>query len=256
MGVRGRFVWYEALTKDPVGAIAFYPKVLGWGTSTMEVTGQSYTMWTVADAPIGGVMQLPPDAVSAGAPSHWLMYVGSDDVDATAKQAVDLGGKVCVAPQDIPSIGRFAVLTDPQGAMFAIYKSMNPAVSPIATPGLGHVSWHELATTDHAAAFRFYHTLFGWDETGTHDMGPLGVYRMIGHGTLSLGAIFNKPPEMPWPPNWLLYVRVADINATVSLVKQHGGQILNGPMEVPGGDWIAQCLDPQGAAFAVHQVKS
>jgi hypothetical protein len=249
-------VWYEALTKDPAGAMAFYPKVLGWGTSTMDVMGQSYTMWTVGDAPIGGVMQLPPDAVSAGAPSHWLMYVGSDDVDATAKQAVALGGSVCVAPQDIPNIGRFAVLMDPQGAMFAVYKSMNPAVPPIAAPGLGHVSWHELATTDPDAASPFYRALFGWDDTGTHDMGPLGPYRMIGHGTLSLGAIFRKPAEMTWPSNWLLYVRVAEINAAVALVKQHGGQVLNGPMEVPGGDWIAQCLDPQGAPFAVHQVKS
>ena len=221
----------------------------------MEAAGPPYTMWVAGETPIGGSMQLPRDAVKAGAPSHWMMYVGTDDVDSTVKQALALGGKTCVAPQDIPNIGRFAVLIDPQGAMFAIYKSLNPAVPPLAKPGIGHVSWHELATTDPVAAFRFYHALFGWDETGTHDMGPMGLYRMIGHGELSLGAMFTKPSQMPGPPHWLLYVRVADVNATVARVKEHGGQVLNGPMEVPGGDWIAQCLDPQGSAFAVHQVK-
>jgi hypothetical protein len=222
----------------------------------MEVGGQAYTMWLAGETPIGGTMQLPAESAAAGAPSHWMMYVGSDDVDATVRQATALGAKVCVAPQDIPNIGRFAVLWDPQGAMFALYKSLNPAVPPLTKPGIGQVSWHELATTDPVAAFRFYQTLFGWDETGTHDMGPMGLYRMIGHGTLSLGAMFTKPAEMPAPPHWLLYVRVADIHATVALVKQHGGQVLNGPMEVPGGDWVAQCLDPLGAAFAVHQMKT
>jgi predicted enzyme related to lactoylglutathione lyase len=71
-----------------------------------------------------------------------------------------------------------------------------------------------------------------------------------------MGGIFRKPAEMPGPPAWLHYARVADVNAAVEAVKQQGGQVLNGPMEVPGGDWVAQILDPQGGPTAVHQVKS
>lgn len=67
--------------------------------------------------------------------------------------------------------------------------------------------------------------------------------------------MFNKPAEMPGPPFWLYYIMVPDVKAVVEKIKGLGGQILNGPMEVPGGDLIAQCLDPQGAAFAIHSKK-
>ena len=120
----------------------------------------------------------------------------------------------------------------------------------------GQFVWHELATADHAAAFSFYNAVVRWEDAGTHDMGPIGLYRMFGRNGHTLGGMFNKPAEMPAPSHWLDYVRVANITASVDAVKAHGGQVLHGPAEVPGGDWIAQCLDPQGAAFALHQRKA
>jgi predicted enzyme related to lactoylglutathione lyase len=120
---------------------------------------------------------------------------------------------------------------------------------------MGEVSWHELATTNHEEAFEFYTTLFGWQKTDAMDMGEMGTYQMYGPESdeaVTYGGIFNKPPDMPAPPHWLYYIRVDDIHAAVDRVKENGGQVLNGPMEVPGGDQIAQCLDPQGAAFALH----
>ncbi len=83
-------------------------------------------------------------------------------------------------------------------------------------------------------------------------MGPGGIYQIYGHKGAPLGGMFNKPDEMPGPPMWLYYVSVDDVNQSVEKVTALGGQVLNGPMEVPGGDLIAQCVDPQGALFALH----
>ena len=210
-----------------------------------------YTMWMNGETPIGGVMELPEEAREQGARPHWLAYVAVEDVDASAKKAGELGATVLVGPRDIPDVGRFAVLRDPQGAVIAIYRSAQDASSE-AEPNVGQFSWHELATTDHEAAFDFYSQLFGWNKTEAMDMGEMGTYQMYGTGDRTLGGMFNKPGEMPGPPAWLYYTLVEDIDETVEKVRQNGGQVVNGPMEVPGGDMIAQCIDPQGAMFAIH----
>ncbi len=253
---RGRFVWYELLTNDPGAAMAFYTKLIGWGTTDWGEGESPYTMWTVGENPIGGVMEFPEDVKAAGVPPHWLPYVGTPDVDATVKQAERLGGKVLKEPTDIPNAGRFAVLCDPQGAAFAVYQTGGETPPPReGPPRRGDFSWHELATTDHEAAFDFYNALFGWEKTEAMDMGEAGIYQMYGRGGMPLGGMFNKPAEMPGPPAWLLYAMVDDVHKSVEMVKKLGGQVLNGPMEVPGGDFIVQCLDPQGAAFALHSSK-
>lgn len=252
--VLGQPVWYELMTTDPKAAEAFYPAVTGWSAAAFPGLDMPYTLWTRGEAPLAGLMLLPDEARKAGAPPHWMMYVGTPSVDDTTGYAQGLGAQVIVPPTDIPNVGRFAVLSDPQGAVFSVYMSATSA-APAGAPKVGDFSWHELATTDHAAAFDFYRALFDWEQTGVHDMGPVGLYRMFGRQGLVLGGMFNKPAEMPAPPHWLLYVRVDDVQRAVAAVRAGGGHVLNGPMEVPGGDRIAQCLDPQGAAFAVHQLK-
>ncbi len=172
-------------------------------------------------------------------------------MDATVAQAAESSGRVLVEPTDIPEVGRFAVLADPQGAVFAAFRSADET-SPEWPPRPGGFSWHELATTDHEAAFDFYSRLFGWKRTEAMEMGEAGTYQMYGLADTTLGGMYNKPPEMPGPPHWLCYVMVDDVHAAVERVKEHGGQVLNGPLQVPGGDWIAQCMDPQGGAFAIH----
>jgi predicted enzyme related to lactoylglutathione lyase len=250
---RGRFVWYDLLTTDPDGATDFYTKVAGWGTQDFAGSGaKPYTMWTTHDTPIGGVMELGPEMKGA-MPPHWIGYVGVPSVDDAARQAESLGGRVLTAPMDIPEVGRFAVISDPQGAAIAIFTPKEGAAQPEHTPNVGEISWHELTTTDHKAAYDFYQKLFGWDKTGDFDMGdPMGVYQMYGRNNESLGGMFTKPADMPMPPNWLYYIRVPNVDEAAERVKSLGGQVLNGPMDVPGGDRIAQCMDPQGAAFAVH----
>jgi predicted enzyme related to lactoylglutathione lyase len=249
---RGRFVWYDLMTTDPVAAQNFYQDLIGWGTTAWDGGDKPYIMWTNNDVPLGGVMTLPDEARQAGAHPHWLAYVAVPDTDATVAKTLELGGKVLVPATDIPTTGRFAVLQDPQHAVFAVFTPAEEAPGREGPPGVGEFSWHELAAAESNAAFAFYSKLFGWEKQEAHDMGEMGIYQMYGcPGTEQpLGGVFNKPEDMP--PSWLFYVRVEDVKQAVERVKEMGGTILNGPMEVPGGDFVAQCMDPQGAAFALH----
>ncbi len=252
---RRRFVWYELLTSQPESAKAFYTELIGWGTTEWGEGETPYTMWTLGENPVGGVMEFPEEVKAAGVPPHWLGYVGTPDIDATVAQAERLGAKVLKEATDIPNAGRFAVLADPQGAAFALFQSASETPQREGPAQPGEFSWHELATTDHEAAFDFYNALFGWEKTEAMDMGEAGTYQMYGHGGMPLGGMFNKTPDMPGPPAWLYYTKVDDVHKAAEKVKKMGGQILNGPMEVPGGDFIVQCMDPQGAVFALHSSK-
>ena len=245
--VLGRFVWHELLTNDTAGAAAFYPKVLPWRTAPSSMPG--YTIWMAGPAQIGGLMALPSEA--GPTPPHWLVYVGTPNVDSTCSQAQGLGARVVKPPADIPNVGRFAVLSDPQGATFAVF-TPGGGPPPGGSPAQGTFSWHELATTDVAAALRFYGQLFGWSKGPGHDMGGMGIYQLFEHGGTQAGGICNvQGPSTA--PSWLSYVHVADCGRAVAAGKAAGGRLLHGPMEVPGGSWIAMMMDPQGGAFAVQE---
>jgi predicted enzyme related to lactoylglutathione lyase len=251
---RGRFVWYDLMTDDPKAAEAFYTTLMGWGAEPWAGSVPPYTMWTSGASPIGGVMALPEEARAGGAPPHWLAYVRVGDVAASAGRVRELGGAVHHGPTEISGAGSFAIVADAQGAVFALYQSAEEHPSESAAPEVGRFSWHELATTDHEAALGFYGELFGWQAQESIDMGEAGTYRLYGLDGPPLGGMFNKPAEMPGPPMWIYYARVADLDAAVSMVSELGGRVVSGPTEVPGGDRIAQCLDPQGALFALHEV--
>jgi predicted enzyme related to lactoylglutathione lyase len=246
--IRGKFIWHELLTSDTAGAAAFYPKVLPWRSQPSSMPG--YTLWMAGQAQVGGLMALPAD--SAGTPPHWLIYVGTPNVDATAEHAQRLGAKVWKAATDIPNVGRFAVLADPQGATFALFTPAPDGTGGPAAPGPGVFSWHELATTDVAGALRFYGELFGWSKGPGHDMGAMGVYQIFERFGSMVGGMCNVQGPAT-PPSWLSYVEVPDSARAVAAAKAAGGRLLHGPVEVPGGSWIALFLDPQGGAFAVQE---
>jgi predicted enzyme related to lactoylglutathione lyase len=252
----GRPVWYELLTTDMAGAEKFYTAVVGWTTTAFDGAPQPYKMWMRSgQAPIGGVMTIP-DGMSF--PPHWEMYIGVPKLeDAVSK--IERGGGGAMGPLiEVPTVGRMQTMRDPQGAVFAIHEPASPGeMAPEAPPEIGEVSWIELMTTDAPAARAFYREQFGWKDMDTADMGPIGMYYMFGRDVGMLGGMFNRSAEMAQiPPNWLLYFRVPEINAGADRITANGGQIVNGPMEVPGGDWIVQGMDPQGAAFALHAKKS
>jgi predicted enzyme related to lactoylglutathione lyase len=247
----GRFVWHELLTTDPKAAIEFYTRIFGWKTEPWE-NDPSYTLLLAAGGSVGGVITL--EAKATDAPPHWLSYIESPDLKATVDAAVRLGAKVLSPIMHVPDVGPFAVLADPQGAVFASSTPESPMqVNDPSQPG--EFSWHELVTTDHGSALRFYQELFGWEKTEAMDMGPpVGVYQMFGWGGKTRGGMYNKPKEMPAPPHWLPYAVVPDARKAASAVTEAGGQMMVPPMEVPGGDVVAIGLDPQGAEFAVHSI--
>ncbi|HEY7889099.1 MAG TPA: VOC family protein [Steroidobacteraceae bacterium] len=246
--IRGRFVWHELMTTDPQAAGAFYSKILRWKTQPSGMP--DYTLWVTGKTMTGGLMTQPETARRSGAPPSWLIYIGTPDVDGTAAAAARLGGKVLKAPADIPSVGRYAVLADPQGATFAVF-TPNPA--PADAAPATDFTWHELATSDQHGAMTFYSELFGWSRGPAHDMGPAGTYQLIEHGGAQVGGAC-KLMDTSKPPHWLTYIRVASVDKAAAAAQAAGGRVTQGPMEVPGGSRIAQILDPQGGAFAVHEL--
>ncbi len=252
---RGRFVWHELLTTDPDAAIPFYTRLIGWRVVRFE-QDPSYRIFTLKGTPISGLMKLPEDAQEGGAPPNWLSYVGVPDVDATVRQAVGLGARTFVEGMDIATVGRIAVLADPQGAAFAVYTPARPGPTGDDAPA-GDFSWHEYYAVDWKSAWEFYRALFGWEKDSEMDMGPMGTYWMFRRagGTRALGGFFNKPPNVP-VACWLPYVKVPSADKAAERASAARGKVVMGPMDVPDGSRIAQIVDPQGAMFAVHAEKA
>jgi predicted enzyme related to lactoylglutathione lyase len=243
--MRGRFIWHELMTPDPKAAASFYGKVVGWQPKPYD-KNPDYTMLNYGGKGMGGILK-------HDTPRQWLPYIATPNVDSTAREAVQLGGGVVKPAADIPDIGRFAIISDPQGALFVAFTPLPmPGLGPSDKPGLGDFQWHELMTTDAQRAWDFYQKLFGWQKTDAMEMGPGQTYQMFAPpGRPSVGGMFNKPG----PAQWLSYAIVKDAKAAAKTIEAAGGKVINGPMEVPGGDWITAGLDPQGVMFAVHSKK-
>jgi predicted enzyme related to lactoylglutathione lyase len=248
---RGKFVWYDVMTTNTKTAEAFYRGVIGWDAKDAGMNDRPYTIFSAGEAMVGGLMPIPEEARAMGARPHWTGYIAVDDVDAYAKRVAAAGGTIHRPPEDIPGVGRFAVVADPGGAGFILFKGMGEPPPAQAAPGTpGHVGWHELHAGDQAREFAFYAGLFGWTKGEAMDMGAMGVYQIFATGGAPVGGMMTKTPDTP-APFWLYYFTVDAIDAAAARVGRGGGQVVNGPMEVPGGSWIVQCLDPQGARFAM-----
>ncbi|MCC6719918.1 MAG: VOC family protein [Acetobacteraceae bacterium] len=241
----GTFVWHEILTTDTAAARAFYTDVVGWTARDSGVPGMDYTLLLTGETRVAGLMRQPDGAGQPG----WVGYVGVEDVDAGAAKAVSLGGAVLMPPRDIPNVGRFAVIADPQGAAIAIFRGDGMPARPAAMAP-GSIGWNELSATDMPAVWPFYAGLFGWREERAMDMGPMGTYRIFAAGDAVLGGMMTRSPGTPGP-YWAYYIAVADIDAATARATAGGAKVLMGPMEVPGGAWVIQGSDPQGVMFAL-----
>ncbi|WP_138932858.1 VOC family protein [Roseovarius arcticus] len=245
----GTPIWYELITHDPKPAQDFYGAVMEW-TFSSPPGGllRDYRTFAATDGEgVGGVMKAPADASFA---PIWAVYFAVADVDAAAQQVKALGGSVHMEPQDIPDVGRFAFVADPQGAMFYLMRGHTDAGSTAFAPmKAGHCSWNELVTSDQDAALAFYGKLFGWEKTGSMPMGKNGNYTFFGKGDVEMfGAMMNTQDEGA-APFWNFAFNVADIDSAKAAVESGGGTITHGPIELPGdqGDWMIQLNDPQGA---------
>ena len=255
---QGSFIWYELMTTDATAAKAFYDKVVGWSID-VQASGDSevdYRMIGRADGGFaGGVLTLTEAMTATGARPAWFGYVHVADVDAAIGAFTEAGGSVMM-DTTMAGVGRMALVTDPQGAAIYVMTPVPPADNPEATSDVfsydeaQHVRWNELATSDPDAAIGFYTGLFGWRQEGAMPMGDMGDYKFLHHDDGMIGAVMRKPAEMPQSA-WLFYIGVDDVDRAVAAIGEGGGTILQGPIQIPGGDYSAVCVDPQGAAFGV-----
>jgi len=243
MVTAGAFVSYDLRTTDLEKAEAFYTAVVGW---RVRRSGDSRAFFA-GEQRVGTLMALPERARAQGAPAHWLGHIGVEDVEASARRVVALGGQQLGPVQQTAEGRRIATLKDPQGAVFAVSAG-------IQTKRPEAIVWHELYTTDRERAWPCYAELFGWKESKTLQMGPpVGSYQMFTWtgAERDMGAMADMARLPGVHTHWLFYLSVKDLDAALEKVRALGGVVLNGPMEVPGGGRVAQCEDPQGAAFAL-----
>jgi predicted enzyme related to lactoylglutathione lyase len=245
-----RFAWYELLTTDVAAASDFYGKVVGWGAADASTPELAYTVLTAGEVQVGGLMDLPEEGRRQGATPRWLGYVAVDDIDATASQIRRRGGAVLLPPTD-SNIGRVSVVADPQKATFALVEGLTYGPQqPGGLDELGHVGWHELLAQDRSRIFDFYGELFDWQkDSGETDAADF--YQLFSSAGQTIGGMLTKLPSVP-QPSWLYYFNVDDIGTAARRVNDGGGRILQGPIELRDGCWIARCTDPQGALFALQ----
>ena len=249
---KGQFFWYDIMTTDTKAAARFYSAVVGWGTQQQAAGDKEYTLFTVNGQGVAGLMPIPEDVARQGAKPAWLGYVSVEDVDAAAAKLKKLGGTIHREPQTVPGIIRFAVVSDNQGAAFYVARGLAKEAMPeFPVDTAGTIGWRELYAAEGKGAFAFYEALFGWTKADSFDMGEMGTYQLFATGgATAAGGMMTKPPTIP-RPFWGYYFNVPAIDAAAARVTAGGGTIMMGPHQVPGGQWILQCKDPQDAYFAL-----
>ncbi len=244
------FSWIELGTSDTSGAKKFYQSLFGWTAMDIPMGPDfTYTILQLEGQDVGALYKLMPDQVSQGVPPNWLSYVEVQSADDTARNIKELGGKLIVEPMDVPQAGRFAVIEDPQGAKFGIWQS-GQSTGVKMRDDVGSLVWNELGTADEKGGEKFYTALFGW-QTELMPGGPM-KYTIFKHDSKGIAGMYQLTPEMKGiPPHWVPYFAVANADDAINKTKAGGGQVLNGPMDIPDVGRFAILQDPQGAVFAI-----
>jgi uncharacterized protein len=246
----GKFIWYDQMSNDLPGAEKFYSRVVGWTIAPNTMNAQRYSLLQAGETAVGGLMAIPDEAAKMGVRPAWMGYIAVDDVKAYADKVKAAGGAIHRPPTEIPNVGTFAIAGDPSGAGFLLFKG-NRDQAPEQHPGKpGHIGWHELHGGDPESSFAFYSGLFGWTKGDAIDMGAMGTYQIFTTKGQQRGGMMKKMAAEP-AAHWLYYIDVDAIDAASERVKSAGGKVVNGPIEVPGGSWVINGLDPQGAMFAL-----
>ena len=254
----GAFIWYELMTPDADAAKTFYDAVIGWDIAPRDASegNMDYRMIRRSDGgTAGGVLALSREMLEGGARPAWYGYLHVADVDA-AKQAFEAAGGTVHFDQTMEGVGRMALVTDGQGAPLYVMTPIPPEGDPNARSDVfdyekaQHVRWNELSTTDQDGAIAFYTRLFGWRQDGAMPMPGMGDYKFLYHGEGMIGAVMEKPPAMP-QSNWMYSIGVDDIDRATAAVADGGGVLLEGPHQIPGGEFSAVCTDPQGVTFGL-----
>lgn len=235
----GRFVWRELVTPAVETSRAFYTQLLGWTTATMDMGGTPYTVFSRGEAQTAGLT--PP--MMDGVPPFWLDYITVEDVDAARDRVAALGGRVLSEAMDVPDIGRVAIVRDPAGAVFALFRSLTPGATPDGRPAEGTFCWSQLMSTELDRVAPFYAALFGWTPKAD------GAMVVFHRGDRPVASAM--PAQMGMPSHWLPYVAVDDCDAVTRRAEAGGAKLLAGPTDLPGMGRFSVFADPGGAVVAL-----
>jgi uncharacterized protein len=248
----GSFCWVDLMTTDPVGAKAFYGELFGWEAEDMPAgEAGTYTMLRLSGDYVCALYEMGPEGREQGTPPQWFSYVSVEDADAAASRARELGGTVYGEAFDVLDSGRMAVIGDPTGAVLGAWQ-------PRAHIGAGRVNdpgcftWNELQSRDPEPAAAFYGELFGWATEPVKQNGNLAYVTIKNAGASNGGIMPMTEQHGETPPYWLTYFTVLSCDVAAEKVRELGGQVLAGPLDLGAGK-IAVVSDPQGAAFALFE---
>lgn len=245
---KGDFIWYELLARDADAATRFYGDVVGWTVSDSGQPGMDYRLLDAGDGLAGGLMQITPEM--AGVQPVWLGYVAVPDVDAAVADWTAAGGQLQMPAMDVPQVGRMAMLADPAGVpLYVMRGAVDEPSTAFRVADARHVRWSELAVPDAQAALAFYRARFGWEAAGSMPMGELGDYHFLSANGQRIGAVM--PSAAAQTPRWMYYIGVDDIDRAAQKVTAGGGQVLEGPHPIPGGEFSLHARDPEGALFGL-----
>ena len=244
----GTFCWSDLTTTDQDAAKAFYGGLFGWEAQDMPVgEGLFYSLMRVAGKDVAAIAPQPPQQREVGAPPVWNSYVSVESADAAVERAQELGGSAHAPAFDVMEAGRMGVIQDPQGAFFMVWQPRNHfGAALVNAPGA--LVWNELATADLDASSAFYSSLFGW-EIAPFEGSPTPYLSIKNKGASNGGMRALDSPGPP--PHWLVYFGVQDIDAGLAKVKELGGTVHAGPIDIQMAK-IGIAADPQGALFALY----
>lgn len=241
--------WVDLATPDMAGAERFYGELLGWEIPELPDSAEmgGYRRAKKDGKDVAGVMPL----MQEGQPPAWSTYISVDDADAIARAIQETGGTMIAEPMAVSSYGRLALFTDPEGAFFGIWEPADFAGSELVNEK-GAVGWNELESRDPERAKEFYGAVFGW-EFEDHDMGEMTYteWQIDGKAVGGMANIKGRVPDEV-PAHWMAYFGSVDTDEAAAKIKELGGQVMFGPIDIPAGRF-AMATDPWGAAFAVMQ---
>lgn len=246
----GDFVWYDLMTRDPAASERFFTSLFSWTVeSRPDASGAgAYRMLIGPAGPFGAVVDY--SSREGDHPSYWIAYLGVPDVDEMVERIQGLGGHVGVPGTDIPTLGRFAVVSDAQRAWFSLYTPASDEGTLAGHGEDGTFDWAELATSDVASAMAFYAECFGWSAGHVMEQDDGSSYHFLMRGEDPIAGVSQRPDDATVSA-WTHYVRVRDVDTTAVQAQELGGAVIAGPLTVPGLVRFAVLADPAGAAFGV-----
>jgi len=243
MNDNGTFCWIELGTSDAPAARNFYTQLFGWTVNEFPMGEMGiYYIFQKDGKDAAAMYQIAPER--AGMPPNWLSYVAVQSADETTEKAKSAGGTIVHGPFDVMDKGRMSLISDPQGAMFAIWESKASNGVEVRNE-VNTLCWNELQARNLDAAKKFYPSLFGWTLKESPEYTEL---HLDGKG---IGGMMTSQAPAQVPSHWLAYFAVDDCDAAAARIQSLGGRLMMEPVDIPKVGRFTVASDPQGATFAI-----